>query len=118
MRDQCPLPLVFWRAEGGKKKGHREKPVRHLPIGDWRFAWRAACKVAGCEGALLHDFRRTVVRNLTRARVPEKVAMAWTGHRTRAVFDRYNIVVEDDLRDAARMLQAHALTKKANESDK
>ena len=78
-----------------------------VPVRVWRTALRDACRKAKVPHRLLHDCRRTAARNLIRAGVPERIAMLLTGHKTRAVFDRYNIVNEQELLTAGERLAAY-----------
>jgi integrase len=87
------IPHVFSRPSGE-------------PIGSFNKAWATACRGAGIPGRVLHDFRRTAVRNLLRAGVPERVAMQLVGWRSRQMLDRYHIVSAADLVEAARKLDA------------
>jgi integrase len=75
------------------------------PIKNFRDSWIQACERAGVPKLLFHDLRRTAVRNLRRAGVAETVIMKITGHRTRSVFERYNITDQNDTQQAGRMAE-------------
>jgi integrase len=96
------VPWVFYRMVAKGRRGKKSP----RPIISYLKAFKTACKKAGCPGRLPHDFRRSAVRNLTRAGVPQSVAMKMTGHKTDSVFRRYDIVSPDDLRIAAERLDA------------
>jgi integrase len=82
-------------------------------IHDFRAAWKTGRESAGHPNALLHDFRRTAVRNLERAGVPRSTAMAMVGHKTESIYRRYAIVDEAMHREAAERLAAWTTEQKA-----
>ena len=77
------------------------------PVYDPRKAWTKACQAVGLPDLWRHDLRRSAVRNLDRSGVSAKIATAITGHKTRSVYDRYNIVADRDLTDAAQKMDRY-----------
>jgi integrase len=90
------------------------------PVGEFRKTWMSACKAAGLAvtverdgkkvdraARLPYDLRRTAVRNMVRGGTDPAIAMKISGHRTRAVFDRYSIISEDDIRAAMKKTVAY-----------
>ena len=75
---------------------------------DFSETWELLVSEAGVPGLLFHDLRRSAVRNMVRRGVPQKIAREISGHKTDAVFSRYNIVSEADIRDAARKIEEGA----------
>jgi integrase len=105
-----PLPDVL--VDALKKRKKKEGLV--FDDTNLREQWTKATVAAEMPGLLVHDLRRSAIRNLIAAGVPEKVAMSISGHKTRAVFDRYHIVDAADVVNAMSKLQKRQLAESRN----
>src|SRR5205085_11832427 len=96
-----PSDYLFTR----EKDAQGRAPKKGGHISDFRIDWTKVTERAGAPGLMFHDLRRTGVRNMRRDGVSEKVAMRISGHRTRSIFERYNIVDPSDLKDAGSKME-------------
>jgi len=109
----------------------KDRTGRVFDFSALRYDWARACAAAGLgvrtlvtseagnkwyqyKGKTIHDCRRSAVGELRKAGVSEEVTMKITGHKTRAVFDRYNIVGVDEVSQAMRKLETHSLQNGSN----
>ena len=97
-----------WQArEVGHRTAGRVFHRKGRPLGDLRPEWPRACREAGLGHRWFHSLRRSAARNMSLQGIPEKVIMSIMGHKTRGMFDRYNIVTEADQRVyAARLFRS------------
>lgn len=101
VRGKGPNDYVLTREDGARVAQPR-KDWYHLCA---RSGLGKLDEDGGYEGLQMHDLRRSAIRRLVRRGVPEKVCMAISGHKTRSVFDRYNITNERDVENAAKLIE-------------
>ena len=90
---------------------------RGKPVKDFKRVWAAACTAAKVPARLFHDLRRSAVRDMIRAGVPQAVAQRISGHKTASIFNRYNITSDTDKREALRKLEAYRASRPAPASN-
>jgi integrase len=83
------------------------------PVFDFEKSWKTACELSGVDETIFHDFRQTAVTNMVEAGYSEKDAMEISGHRTRAIFDRYNIVSTKRIRSLSEKMEIFPMAKEA-----
>jgi integrase len=100
-------------AKAGRDRLYPECPWvfnrRGEPIKDFRESWAMACKAAGVPELRFHDLRRTGVRNMRRAGIPQVIRMKISGHKTDSMERRYSIVDREDFAAAKAAMRGKKL---------
>ncbi len=85
-----PLPNVLVAMLKAVRK--KEGPV--FDSTNLRKEWDSTTAACGLKGLIVHDLRRSAIRNMMLSGVQQVEAMKISGHGTASVFQRYNIVDE------------------------
>jgi len=73
----------------------------------FRRGFNTAVKTAALAGLVPHDMRRSAVRNYRKGGLSETEGIMLSGHKTRSVYDRYNIIDEENSREAMKRAQEY-----------
>ena len=84
---------------------HATGPLAGRKRDNIRKVWLSSTRKAGLPGTIVHDLRRSAVKNMEAAGVSRSVAMKITGHKTEAIYRRYAIVSDSDLALAAQQIE-------------
>jgi integrase len=93
------------RRDGGGPDSEWVFDCQGTQVRDIRGSWRIACIAADVPELNFHDLRRTAVRNMGRAGVPQVIRMKTSGHKTNSMERRYNIVDADDINIAKEFME-------------
>lgn len=77
------------------------------PVSSARTVWNKACAAVGLAGRIPHDLRRSGVKHYIDAGVDPHTVIAWSGHRTPSMLQRYHIIDLEDLRRAGQRASAY-----------
>jgi integrase len=100
---------LLWAAYQERQKNWPKSPWvfnrSGKQIKSFRGAWKSACQRAGVSDLHLHDMRRTAVRNMRDAGVPQSIRMQISGHKTDSMERRYSIVDREDIVIAKALME-------------
>jgi integrase len=100
-------PYVFHREGKQIRSFRRGFKSAAIAAGFGKIIKDEQTKIEKYVGITPHDMRRSAVRNFRKAGLSENEGMMLSGHKTNAVYRRYDIIDEQDLRESMAKVQDH-----------